>query len=542
MLIENFIANYARKKNENYLQFKPSETIIIPRNKGNVPTLLYIHVPFCEELCPYCSFNRVRFQEDLARAYFDALRKEIVMYKDLGYDFKALYAGGGTPTILIDELEKTVLLIREMFNITEISVETNPNHLTQDNINKLREMGVNRLSVGVQTFDDGLLKTIERYHKYGSGEDIKERLSYTQGNFQTLNVDMIFNFPTQSMEILEKDLSTIIELMVDQVTYYPLMVSSFTKDIMNKKLGTVDYDRGNEFYRKITEMLSPQYKASTAWCFSRKDKIFKSGATQATISSEVFSSHSEREGEAQPALHTKGATQARISSEVFSSHSEREGEARSALQTKGATQARISSEVFSSHSEREGEAQSALQTKGATQARISSEVFSSHSEREGEAQSALQTEGATQAPVIDEYVVNYEEYAGLGSGSIGYLGGSAYANTFDIKEYIDKINRGSLPVIAIKNFSMKERLCYDLLMKLFGLSLDTQQLTQKHGVNAYRYLWSEILFFRLTGGIEKKDSMLMLTKKGQYYWVLMMREFFIGVNNFRDFCRAQNKT
>ncbi len=455
MLIENFIANYARKKNENYLQFKPSETIIIPRNKGNVPTLLYIHVPFCEELCPYCSFNRVRFQEDLARAYFDALRKEIVMYKDLGYDFKALYAGGGTPTILIDELEKTVLLIREMFNITEISVETNPNHLTQDNINKLREMGVNRLSVGVQTFDDGLLKTIERYHKYGSGEDIKERLSYTQGNFQTLNVDMIFNFPTQSMEILEKDLSTIIELMVDQVTYYPLMVSSFTKDIMNKKLGTVDYDRGNEFYRKITEMLSPQYKASTAWCFSRKDKIFKSGATQALISSEVFSSHSEREGEAQ---------------------------------------------------------------------------------------SALQTEGATQAPVIDEYVVNYEEYAGLGSGSIGYLGGSAYANTFDIKEYIDKINNGSLPVTAIKNFSMKERLCYDLLMKLFGLSLDTQQLTQKHGVNAYRYLWSEILFFRLTGGIEKKDSMLMLTKKGQYYWVLMMREFFIGVNNFRDFCRAQNKT
>ena len=455
MLIENFIANYARKKNENYLQFKPSETIIIPRNKGNVPTLLYIHVPFCEELCPYCSFNRVRFQEDLARAYFDALRKEIVMYKDLGYDFKALYAGGGTPTILIDELEKTVLLIREMFNITEISVETNPNHLTQDNINKLREMGVNRLSVGVQTFDDGLLKTIERYHKYGSGEDIKERLSYTQGNFQTLNVDMIFNFPTQSMEILEKDLSTIIELMVDQVTYYPLMVSSFTKDIMNKKLGTVDYDRGNEFYRKITEMLSPQYKASTAWCFSRKDKIFKSGATQALISSEVFSSHSEREGEAQ---------------------------------------------------------------------------------------SALQAEGATQAPVIDEYVVNYEEYAGLGSGSIGYLGGSAYANTFDIKEYIDKINRGSLPIAAIKNFSMKERLCYDLLMKLFGLSLDTQQLTQKHGVNAYRYLWSEILFFRLTGGIEKKDSMLMLTKKGQYYWVLMMREFFIGVNNFRDFCRAQNKT
>lgn len=413
MLIERFIASYARKKNESYLQFAPSASSAIPCSSGDIPTLLYMHVPFCEELCPYCSFNRVTFQEGLARSYFSALRKEVLMYKELGYDFKALYVGGGTPTVLIDELEATISLTREKFNIIEVSVETNPNHLTPHNIEMLKKMGVNRLSVGVQTFDDGLLKTIERYHKYGSGQEIKERLQYTQGNFQTINVDMIFNFPTQTMEILEKDLSMLIGLKVDQVTYYPLMVSSSTRDIMNNKLGSVDYDRGKGFYQKITEMLSPQYKASTAWCFSRNDAM------------------------------------------------------------------------------------------------------------------------------IDEYVVNYEEYAGLGSGSIGYLGGSAYANTFDIREYIERVSEGLLPVAAKKAFSMKERLCYDLLMKLFGLSLDIERLSAKHGVNAYRYLWSEIVFFRLTGGLEKHGNFLTLTKKGQYYWVLMMREFFIGVNNFRDYCRAE---
>jgi hypothetical protein len=148
---------------------------------------------------------------------------------------------------------------------------------------------------------------------------------------------------------------------------------------------------------------------------------------------------------------------------------------------------------------------------------------------------------ARDAPVIDEYVVNYEEYAGLGSGSIGYLGGSAYANTFDIQTYINEVNQGRLPLAAKKEFSMKERMCYDFLMKLFGLTLDLRQISIKHGANAYRYLWLETLFFRLAGGITKEDNILRLTQKGQYYWVLMMREFFIGVNNFRDYCRAQLK-
>ena len=91
--------------------------------------MLYMHVPFCERLCPYCSFNRFPFAEDRARPYFANMRKEMLMLKDLGYDFDSVYIGGGTPTILLDELCDTIDLARETFSIKEVSSETNPNHL-----------------------------------------------------------------------------------------------------------------------------------------------------------------------------------------------------------------------------------------------------------------------------------------------------------------------------------------------------------------------------------------------------------------------------
>jgi len=413
MLIENFITYVARKKNFRYLQFAPGPTLSVPRTADTKPRMLYLHVPFCEELCPYCSFHRVVFQEGLARAYFEALRKEIGMYSDIGYTFGAIYVGGGTPTILMDELAETLSLVRGLFPIREISVETNPNHLYPENIDKLKAMGVNRLSVGVQSFDDELLKASERYHKYGSGEEIVSRLRATQGKLDTLNVDMIFNFPMQTRATLERDLSILTELGADQITYYPLMPSSYAAEAMRKRLGgSVDFRREKGFYNLIADTLSAQYTPSTAWCFSRSDAL------------------------------------------------------------------------------------------------------------------------------IDEYVVNFDEYAGLGSGSIGYLGGSVYANTFDIGDYIARVNKGAFPLVGRKDSSLKEQLRYDFLMKLFGLELDLEKLAAKFNVNVYQYLWSEIVFFRTVGGLHKNGQLLTLTRAGQYYWVIMMREFFIGVNNFRDFCRS----
>jgi coproporphyrinogen III oxidase-like Fe-S oxidoreductase len=334
------------------------------------------------------------------------------MYKDNGYDFRALYVGGGTPTVLVDELSTTLDLIRKTYNVTEISVETNPNHLTDNNMKILKDAGVNRLSVGVQTFNDDILKAVERYHKYGSGSEIKNRLRSLKGYFDTLNVDMIFNFPTQTMQTLEEDLSVLLSLQADQITYYPLMVSSATQKIMSRKLGTVDYDKGNELYNVIIKALGQKYRTSTAWCFSRNDTM------------------------------------------------------------------------------------------------------------------------------IDEYVVSYDEYAGLGSGSIGYLNGSIYANTFDIEDYIRRVEKNQFPIVARRDCNLKERLLYDFLMKLFGLTLDLDELTKKHGVSAIYHLMPEVCFFLFVGGLRKNGRMLTLTARGRYYWVIMMREFFVSVNNFRDYCRS----
>ena len=104
-------------------------------------------MPFCQVLCPYCSFNRYHFNEDLAKPFFVNLRREMRMLKDVyGYDIESLYIGGGTPTIMLDELCETIDLARDLWDIKEVSSETNPNHIVDSYIEKL-EGRVQRLAV-----------------------------------------------------------------------------------------------------------------------------------------------------------------------------------------------------------------------------------------------------------------------------------------------------------------------------------------------------------------------------------------------------------
>ena len=412
-MIYSLIAGKARREFSQAMRFGDGGTPDVPPPGKQRPRLLYIHIPFCEQLCPYCSFNRVAFVEDLCRGYFRALRKEIILYRDLGYDFGAIYIGGGTPTVLIDELEETIALARTSFHIRELSVETNPNHLTEDRLEVLQRAGVNRLSVGVQSFDDDLLKKMDRYDKYGSAAEIAERLRQTLGHFGTLNADMIFNFPTQTSAMLEKDLDTLQEIGIDQVTWYPLMVSDSTRQTVMETLGRVDGRQEERFYHRIVGRLVPSYRFSSAWCFSRKQAM------------------------------------------------------------------------------------------------------------------------------IDEYIVDYDEYAGLGSGSIGYLNGTCYANTFDINGYISQLDRGELPLAASRLFSVRDQLRYDFLMKLFGTRLNTVELRKKYDGRFFRLIWPDLLAFSLVGALSWQAPDIVLTKRGRYAWVVLMREFFTAVNNFRDFCREQ---
>ena len=233
--------------------------------------VLYAHIPFCESLCPYCSFNRFIFNEAKARIYFKNLRREMEMLASLGYDFVTMYIGGGTPTILIDELTKTIDYAKSIFSIKEVSSETNPNHLTKEILTQLQGR-VDRLSVGVQSFNDQLLKEMSRYEKFGSGEEILEIIQNAVGMLPSLNIDMIFNLPNQTEEMLRNDLELVKKSGADQVTFYPLMSAPSVKKAMDRTLGKINRNREVKYYQIINETLDGHYDSDSAWTFSKSNQ------------------------------------------------------------------------------------------------------------------------------------------------------------------------------------------------------------------------------------------------------------------------------
>jgi coproporphyrinogen III oxidase-like Fe-S oxidoreductase len=235
--------------------------------------VLYAHVPFCERLCTYCSFNRFLYKEDRARAYFADLRNEMRMAADLGYDFDSLYIGGGTPTILLDELATTIDLAHELFpSLGEVSSETSPNHLTDELVSVLTGR-VHRLSVGIQSFDDCLLRQMDRYGKYGSGDEVFERVAAVAGKFPSFNVDMIFNFPSQTEEVLRRDIELVKATSANQTTFYPLMASPLRRKELAETVGDIDYEREARYYEIVCDSLQPEFHPASAWTFSRDPSV-----------------------------------------------------------------------------------------------------------------------------------------------------------------------------------------------------------------------------------------------------------------------------
>ena len=224
-LIFQFANSHVRRAIAQQLTLSDYDKKLIAPPPEDKPYLLYIHVPFCHTICTYCSFNRFVFNEQKARRYFISLRKEIKLIHELGYKFNAIYVGGGTTSIMIDELLQTIEYAKSLFpTITEVSCESDPNHIDLDSIRALKG-SINRLSIGVQSFNDDILRKIGRYEKFGSGAVIRQRLEAIMGELPIISVDLIFNFPNQTQEMLLEDLRTIKSIAPTQITTYPLMSS-----------------------------------------------------------------------------------------------------------------------------------------------------------------------------------------------------------------------------------------------------------------------------------------------------------------------------
>ena len=268
MLFEHVFLPYFRRAARRAMNFDAGP-VLAPAPPPDGRAFLYIHVPFCVSLCPFCSFHRVAYRESKAASYFTALRREIVAYRDAGFRFTGVYVGGGTPTVAPDELAETLALVRESFPVRDISVETNPSDLTDPVVDMLVRAGVSRVSVGVQSFDNDLLREMERHDKYGSGEQILDHLEHARGRFTTLNVDMIFNLPHQTPDMLERDLDRVLASAANQVSFYPLMTSDSVRRKMTARMGLLDRRRVRCYYRRILERLRGEFRPASAWCFSR---------------------------------------------------------------------------------------------------------------------------------------------------------------------------------------------------------------------------------------------------------------------------------
>ncbi len=274
-MIAEIVGYVTRREGRKFrrLNGKFEESVLIGEGRGKQNGLaLYVHIPFCRALCPFCCFNRYLFQEDLAHRYFDDIKKELELYVRRGFKFSSVYIGGGTPTVLMDDLREFIHHLRANFDISKISLETTPRELSETNIALLKQAGINRLSIGVQSFDEKVLKVMGRVN--GPADEVKSRLLRAEGQFETLNVDFVFNFPGQSIEQFKADVAAFKELGIDQATFYPLMASPHKKDALERRFNRVDNSRERRFYNVIlSELYRGGYHASTAWCFSKGQRL-----------------------------------------------------------------------------------------------------------------------------------------------------------------------------------------------------------------------------------------------------------------------------
>ncbi len=190
------------------------------------------------------------------------------MVAELGYDFTSMYFGGGTPTVMIDELCETIDLARELFDIREVSCETNPNHLVPEIVEPLVER-VERFSVGVQCFDDGLLKQMDRYDKYGSGARDPRAAQVGRGRLPLAQRGHDLQLPSQTREMLEHDVEMLKESGANQTTFYPLMASPVVRQSLKRQRGRGELRARGRPTTAPRRGLAESFEPASAWTFSR---------------------------------------------------------------------------------------------------------------------------------------------------------------------------------------------------------------------------------------------------------------------------------
>jgi oxygen-independent coproporphyrinogen-3 oxidase len=228
-----------------------------------MPYSLYIHIPFCKKKCAYCDFPSYAGRDEFIPEYLEALKFELEYYYTL-YKRPAvstIYIGGGTPTLLSEEqLSSLFTSIKNDFDVSsgaEISIEANPGTVTREKLKMLIGAGVNRISLGAQTFNNSLLKKIGRIH---SEREINDAFHMArEAGFKNINLDLIFALPGENMKDWQESLAKAVKLSPEHISTYNLQIEEDTPLYLEKLEGGLnlpDEDKELEMYKYAIRYLT----------------------------------------------------------------------------------------------------------------------------------------------------------------------------------------------------------------------------------------------------------------------------------------------
>ena len=222
---------------------------------------LYIHIPFCKQKCKYCDFKSYANKEDYIKEYVQALKKEMLENIDKAkeYEVSTIYFGGGTPSYIESKYIVEILeLIKQKYNVdknAEITIEVNPGTANVEKLKNYYEAGINRLSIGLQSTNNELLKLIGRIHGYG--EFLETYKMARKVGFKNINVDLMIGLPKQTIEDVKNSLSEVIMLNPEHISVYSLIVEEGTPIEKQISKGTLklpdeEYERKEYWLVKST--------------------------------------------------------------------------------------------------------------------------------------------------------------------------------------------------------------------------------------------------------------------------------------------------
>lgn len=223
---------------------------------------IYIHIPFCKSRCAYCDFYSTTLLNKRSE-YVETLKQELKQRKDYLTDknIKTIYFGGGTPSLLTaNQISEIISVIKDLYTVetnAEITLEANPNDINSQYLQELKKVGINRLSMGVQSFDDRLLKLIGRRH---SAQEAIAAVGIAQEiGFDNISIDLIYGLPTQTITDIEQDIEQAVKLNVQHISTYCLSYEKetrLTKLLEKGEIKLTDEDTLNMMYALLVKQLS----------------------------------------------------------------------------------------------------------------------------------------------------------------------------------------------------------------------------------------------------------------------------------------------